>query len=135
MLKLLATLALLAIPAALTGARPVSIAAPSDSVEYVIHWPAATSPYGPVTRYKVVITQGPGTWTHDSVAGLKDSVNVLKPGYGSTVYPFGATVTPYYAGAAGAPISVNWSYQRPSPAPSFPAGALVAVDSSKIVRP
>ena len=118
---------------AASATERATLANPADSVEYVIAWPAASGPVG-VDSYVVAWTQGTVSVTHTAL-GLADSFNVVKPPFGPTAYPFSAVVTPYAADQAGAPLSVAWSYERPSPAPAFPEGAVIVVDSSKITRP
>jgi hypothetical protein len=141
-LALLAVLGLAGFAPSPTGSVVLS-AAPSDSIEYALSWPAAASPYGAVNRYKVVVTSdhdligfNQKTLTHDSVPTAADSFNRIKPPFSDTdSIRFTATITPFYAGVAGASIAKTWYYKRPNPAPAFPGGAVVTVDSSRLVRP
>jgi len=135
MLKLaLAVIALLPFTTPAITVR-VSDRNPADSVEFVYSWPQAASPYGPADHYKVQFAQGTDIRVHDPVTGLADSFAILKPACGPTNYPVTVTVWPYYAGAQGTALVVNHVYQRPCPTPAFPAGSVITVDSSKVVRP
>lgn len=144
MRSILAALSVVALvafaPAPSAGSH--AVVAPADSIQYAVSWPQAMSPYGPADNYRVVIqsnkdfTFNVKTLTHATVAGLADSFNMAKPAFSATdSTTFDVTVTPFYTGVAGTPLTKRIVYRRPSPSPAFPSGAGVTVDSSKIVRP
>ena len=124
----LVLLALLVLPS-LAAAQ-----APADSVEYVYRWPVAAGTAGPADAYEVRFTQGADIRVR-SVAGTADSFNIVKPAFGPTVYGFTITVTALRAGVRVDSLSVSHTYTRPAPVALFPAGAVIEVDSSKVVRP
>jgi hypothetical protein len=106
----------------------------ADSVEYVYRWPQAAGPYGAADSYSVRFTQGADIRTH-VVPGLADSFAIRKPAFGPTAYNFTIRVISLAGGVAGDTLTVSHSYVRPAPAPLFPEGAVLEVDSSKVVRP
>lgn len=112
------------------GITVLAVAAPGDSLKYILRWTSTTDAFGPVDGYSVGVTSTRGfTFNHTTTATV-DSFSTAKPAFGDSVV-FTAKVQATRRGVLGPQATTSWKYKRKDQPP--PAPGPIVVDSTQII--